>query len=162
MFQELMPLLRERVVTLTVSREDDETILVNVIPKKLKEGENEALTRPLSIRGNPAEIDAELPAVLARYTEAHNRFAVNLSQIEEELEAAAKKAKDDAKAKLENKADTKAKTPAKRGRKPKAEVKASGEGEIRMREIDAEEVEEKTVGMPNLFEAAEDVASTNA
>jgi hypothetical protein len=35
MFAELMPLLKQRVLILTISRVDDELILVNVIPKKL-------------------------------------------------------------------------------------------------------------------------------
>jgi hypothetical protein len=47
MFLELMPLPRERTLLVTVSR-IGEQLKVNVIPTKVKEGEDEALTTPLS------------------------------------------------------------------------------------------------------------------
>ncbi len=48
MFVELMPLLAGHTVMITVAREDEKTLRVNVIPKKAKEDENRALTTPLS------------------------------------------------------------------------------------------------------------------
>jgi hypothetical protein len=47
-FIELMPLLAGRTVMITVVREDEKMLRVNVIPKKVKEDENPALTTPLS------------------------------------------------------------------------------------------------------------------
>jgi hypothetical protein len=39
--------LRDRSVLLTVTRLDDDQIRVNIVPKKLKDGDNDALTTPL-------------------------------------------------------------------------------------------------------------------
>ena len=49
MFVELMPMLAGRTVMITVAREDDKTLRVNVIPKKVKDDENPALTTPFHI-----------------------------------------------------------------------------------------------------------------
>jgi hypothetical protein len=49
-FVELMPLLKQRTLLITVAR-IDEKLKVNVIPAKAKEGEDEALTTPLSYTG---------------------------------------------------------------------------------------------------------------
>jgi len=56
MFQELMPLLAQRVVMLTASRINPDLICVNVIPQRLKSGDenNEVLTTPLSLTGTPS------------------------------------------------------------------------------------------------------------
>ena len=48
MFKELGPLLRQRTVVLILTRLEDDTIRVNVIPRKLNESENDALTTPLA------------------------------------------------------------------------------------------------------------------
>jgi PRTRC genetic system protein E len=66
MFTELMPLLKQRVLVLTISRVDDALICVSVIPKKRDTAtdDNSALTMPLSFTGRPDELDRELPAQL--------------------------------------------------------------------------------------------------
>src|SRR5258708_7155462 len=51
MFIELMPLLGERTVMLTVARIDQNRIRVNVIPIRKREDENAALGAPLSFIG---------------------------------------------------------------------------------------------------------------
>ena len=51
MFVELMPMLAGRTVLITVARENDKTVRVCVIPKKVKEDDNPALTTPLSYTG---------------------------------------------------------------------------------------------------------------
>jgi len=51
MFKELVPYLRQRAVLLTVTHLEDEKIRVNVVPQKLKDSENTALTTPLTITG---------------------------------------------------------------------------------------------------------------
>jgi hypothetical protein len=56
MFQELMPLLRQRIVILTLSRVSDEEIRGNIIPKPLKADQRDddaALTTPLGVTGTP-------------------------------------------------------------------------------------------------------------
>lgn len=60
MFVELMPLLAGRTVLSTVVREDEKTIRVCVVPKKVKEDDHPALTTPLSYTGTPEELDTEL------------------------------------------------------------------------------------------------------
>ena len=56
MFVELMPLLKQRTLLITVARLH-EKLKVNVIPAKAQEGEDEALTTPLSYTGSPEELD---------------------------------------------------------------------------------------------------------
>jgi len=51
LFVELMPLLKQRTLLITVARVD-ERLKVNVIPVKAKEGEDEALTTPLGYTGS--------------------------------------------------------------------------------------------------------------
>ena len=66
MFVELMPMLAGRTVMITVARENDKTLRVNVILS-----ENPALTTPLSYTGMPEELDAELRKHLASYVGCH-------------------------------------------------------------------------------------------
>ena len=73
MFQELMPLLAHRVVVLTATRTGPDLICVNVIPQRLKSGDenNDALTTPLSLTGTPRELDEELPKQLVEFVHSH-------------------------------------------------------------------------------------------
>jgi PRTRC genetic system protein E len=65
-----MPLLAGRTVMITVAHEDDKTWRVNVIPTtRSGDGENPALTTPVSCAGTPEELDAELGRELAGYVE---------------------------------------------------------------------------------------------
>ena len=99
MFAELMPLLAGRTVMITVAREDDKTLRVNVIPKKVKDDENPALTTPLSYTGTPEELDTELSRHLASYVECHTQLGSTLAQAKAEMEAAAKAAQEEARKK---------------------------------------------------------------
>jgi PRTRC genetic system protein E len=56
MFSELMPLLAERTVLITVARESGTTIRATVVPKRTSESENAALSTPLSFVGTPEEL----------------------------------------------------------------------------------------------------------
>jgi PRTRC genetic system protein E len=67
MFSELMPLLAERTVLITVARESDTTIRVNVCPKRTSANENAALSTPLSFVGTPEELDRDFGRALAGY-----------------------------------------------------------------------------------------------
>lgn len=99
MFQQLMPLLAQRVIILTLSRVNAEEICVNVIPRPLKAGEkdeNIALATPLSISGTPQELDQHLPQQLVEYVGAHLQLSSTLKTAKEEMEAAAKSAKETA------------------------------------------------------------------
>ena len=71
MFKELAPYLRQRAVLLTVTHIEDDQIRVNVIPQKLKDGENAALTTPLTVTGTADELDRDLPTTLVNFVSAH-------------------------------------------------------------------------------------------
>jgi PRTRC genetic system protein E len=92
MFKELMPLLQQRTLVLTISRVDDEFICVSVIPKKRDNiaDENAALTIPLALTGKPDELDRDLPAQLAGFAESVIKTRSNLEQLKAEHTAAVK------------------------------------------------------------------------
>lgn len=93
MFKELMPLLRNRAVLMTLSLVEDDTIRVTVVPKKLKDDENAALTTPFMITGSAEELEAELGSTLVGYTGSHIQLKNTLQRAQEEMDAAAKIAK---------------------------------------------------------------------
>lgn len=92
MFKELAPYLRQRAVLLTVTHLEEDQIRVNVIPQKIKDGENAALTTPLSVTGTAEELDRDLPSTLVNYVGAHLGLKNTLDRVKEEMEAAAKAA----------------------------------------------------------------------
>jgi PRTRC genetic system protein E len=112
MFIELMPLLAERTVLITVAQESDTTVRATVIPKRAREGENVALATPLSFVGTPAELDLNLGHTLAEYVETHQRVGSTLAQAKAEMEAAAKAAQEEAKRKADEKRKAKSPTAA--------------------------------------------------
>ena len=100
MFQDLMPLLAQRILLLTLSRVNDEQICVNVIPKPLKsdqQNDDAALTTPLSVTGTPQELDEQLPRQLVEFVETHLGLSSTLKSANEQMEAAAKAAREAAK-----------------------------------------------------------------
>ncbi|AXC15457.1 hypothetical protein ACPOL_6213 [Acidisarcina polymorpha] len=102
MFRELAPYLRHRAVLLTVTHLEHDQIRVNVVPKKLKDGENEALTTPLSVTGTAEELDTELPQTLTDYVAAHLQLNNTLASAKAQMDAAAKTAQEEARAKSKN------------------------------------------------------------
>ena len=99
MFKELAPYLRQRAVLLTVTRIEDDQIRVNVIPQKLKDGENAALTTPLTVTGTADELDRDLPATLVNFVSAHLELRNTLDRAKAEMDAAAKTAQTEARSK---------------------------------------------------------------
>ena len=99
MFKELGPLLRQRTVVMILTRLEDDTIRVNVIPRKLNESENDALTTPLSVAGTAEELDAELPSALVQFVGTHLELKNTLESAKEQMAAAAKAAKAEARSK---------------------------------------------------------------
>ncbi len=100
MFQELMPLLAQRILLLTLSRVSDEQISINVIPKPLKSDQCDddgALTTPLSVTGTPRDLDEQLPRQLVEFVETHLGLSSTLKSAKEEMEAAARAAREAAK-----------------------------------------------------------------
>ena len=106
MFKELAPYLRQRAVLLTVTYLEEDQIRVNVIPKKLKDGENAALTTPLSVTGTAEDLDRDLPSTLVNFVSSHLQLKNSLERAQAEMDAAAKTAQAEARAK--------AKVPAKK------------------------------------------------
>jgi PRTRC genetic system protein E len=122
MFQQLAPLLRQRSVLLTITCLEEDQIRVNVLPKKLADSENAALTTPMSFTGTAAELDAQLPDAIVSFVASHLELKNTLSRAKEEMAAAAKAAQDEAKSK--SKTTTKAAaaaTPVKKDEQKTAE-----------------------------------------
>src|SRR5271170_6804086 len=100
MFQELMPLLPQRMVIITLSRVTDDEMCINIIPKPLKSDQHNddaALTTPLSVTGTPTELDEQLPRQLVEFVEAHLGLSSTLKSAKEQMESVAKAAREAAK-----------------------------------------------------------------
>ena len=106
-FTELMPLLRQRAVMITISDIGQGLLRVNIIPRKLvvdgSSDENTALTTPLSITGKAEELDRELPGQLATFTESIARTGSNLDELKTQHAAAVKVLEAENKKKLDDK-----------------------------------------------------------
>ena len=111
MFKELAPYLRQRAVLLTVTRLEDDQISVNIIPKKLQDSENAALTTPFKLTGTAEELDRDLPSSIVDFVAAHLQLKSTLDRAKAEMDTAGKAAQAEARAK---------KQPAKKDQ-PKAE-----------------------------------------
>src|SRR6202044_1266285 len=88
-------------------------IRVNVVPQKLKDGENNALMTPLTVTGTAEDLDRDLPSAIVDFVSSHLQLKNTLNRAKEEMDAAAKTAQAEARAK--------AKTPTKK-EPPKAGV----------------------------------------
>ncbi len=99
MFKELAPYLRQRAVLLTVTRLEDDQISVNIIPKKLQDSENTALTTPLKLTGTAEELDRDLPSSIVDFVAAHLQLKSTLERAKAEMDAAGKAAQAEACAK---------------------------------------------------------------
>ena len=84
MFVELLPILKNRPVMLTVALVGDNAIRVNVIPKRIKDSDSgdDALTTPLTVTGSPDELDREFAAQVVGFTDAFVKLGSNLTEIE--------------------------------------------------------------------------------
>jgi PRTRC genetic system protein E len=105
MFMELVPLLKQRVVMITVSDVGDGVLRVNVIPRKrdADADHNQALTTPLSITGSAEELDRELPRQLTSFTESVVKTGSNLEELRTQHAAAVKAVDAENKKKLDEK-----------------------------------------------------------
>src|SRR4051812_41657422 len=99
MFKELAPFLRQRAVLLTVTHLEEEQIRVNIVPQKLKDGDNAALTTPLTVTGTAEELDRDLPGTLVDFVAAHLQLKNTLDRAKAEMDAAAKTAQAEARSK---------------------------------------------------------------
>ena len=85
MFQQLAPLLRQRSVLLTITCLEEDQIRVNVLPKKLADSENAALTTPMSFTGTAAELDPQLPDAIVSFVASHLELKNTLSRAKKEM-----------------------------------------------------------------------------
>ena len=138
MFVELMPILADQTVMITVARLNDDAVRVNVIPQRTGETENAALATPFSISGTPAELDAELSIHLLGYVESHRHLRTNLAEAKSQMEAAAKVAQEEARRKTAE-------------RKKRPEEKGTGEEKATPEPTVDASPDAKTGPMPSLF-----------
>ena len=96
MFKELLPVLRDRAVLLTVTLVDTDQIRVNIVPKKIKDGDNDAFTTPLSVTGTAEDLDAELSTTIISFVGSHLQQKNTLVQAKADMAAAAKPAQAEA------------------------------------------------------------------
>ena len=99
MFKELVPILRSRAVLMTATALDDDQIRVNVVPKKVKDGDHDALTTPLSVTGTAEELDAQLGSTLVGFVASHLQMKNALEKAKADMDAATKAAQAEARAK---------------------------------------------------------------
>ena len=99
MFKELAPLVRHRAVLFTVSHVESDQFRVNVIPKKITDGENDALTTPVSVTGTVEDLDRELPQTLLHFVSSHLELKNSLERAKAEMEEASKAARAEARKK---------------------------------------------------------------
>jgi len=112
MFAELMSLIEQRPVTITVAVLGGTNLIrVNVVPKSLDKDKQvnekigysnkdkiakvpdeaiEALTTPLSLTGTPEEIDAELTQALREFADSHVQLQKTVDQAKEQIAEAVK------------------------------------------------------------------------
>jgi PRTRC genetic system protein E len=137
MFQQLVPLLRQRSVLLTISLVEEDQVRVNVMPKKLADSENNALTTPMSFTGTAAELDEQLPAAIGSFVASHLELKNTLTRAKEEMDAAGKAAQEEARNK------------AKSAKKPSVDATKKVEPAAK----DEPKKEPEPPRIPNLFDA---------
>jgi len=123
MFKELAPLLRHRSVLFTVSHVEDDQFRVNIIPKKITDSENDALTTPVSVTGTVEDLDKELPQTLLHFVSSHLELKNSLERAKAEMEEASKAARTEARKKSGSQITKK--DPAGNSSKPDAAPEAS-------------------------------------
>lgn len=101
LLDKLLPILADRMVTLHITKEGEDTLRVSVVPKATKEGDNAVLLKPICAVGTAEELEAGLPDALTQYAANYVSLRDQLAQITAESDAAVKAAKDAAQAKLD-------------------------------------------------------------
>ena len=111
-FRGLAPMLTNRTVIMTIAAAANDCFMVSIIPKKVKDDENDVLTTPLCVTGTAEELDRDLPGQIRAFVEVHTATASNIEQIKQELAAAEKTADEARKEKLRGKKTPPADKPA--------------------------------------------------
>lgn len=103
MFQALHPLIAERSIHVMLSALKDGRITVYVEPCKTKDSEDDAFVTPFRATATPAELDAQLPAILGQWIASRTVATTSLAESLAEAEATQKNAADEAKKKAAEK-----------------------------------------------------------
>jgi PRTRC genetic system protein E len=127
MFKELAPLVRHRAVLFTVTHVEEDQFRVNVIPKKVTEGDNDALTTPVSVTGTVEDLDRELPQTLLHFVSSHLALKNTLDRAKAEMEEASKAARTETRKKSGSQATRR--DPAEPSNKPAADAPAPAKTE---------------------------------
>ena len=102
MFKELAPLLRHRSILITVTHLEEDQFRVNVVPKKITDGDNDALTTAVSVSGTVGDLDEQLPQTLINFVSSHLELKNTLDRAKADMDAAAKAAQAEARNKNKN------------------------------------------------------------
>jgi len=84
---------------MVISKADEQHLTLSVVPKRMKEGENAALTTPFFCTGTPAELNRDLPAQLRGFVAGHLALSNNLADVQRERDEAEKAAREELKKK---------------------------------------------------------------
>ena len=143
MFIELMPLIENRPLTITVAALSEGRIRINIVPQTLAkdnkmnekigyahkdkiaqipESAIHALTTPLSLTGTPTEIDAELAQRLKVFVDSHLELQQSVDEAKQQIAEAVKAIEERDKARSKSKTAapvTDDKRPDDKGEEPK-------------------------------------------
>src|SRR5438067_1052796 len=107
MFIELLPLLKDRTLMLTIAGVSDENLRVNVIPQRKSDQEintaENAFTSALTITGTAEELNCEFAKQIAGFRASLDRLKSNLGEIESAHAAALKTVEEEKKKELNSK-----------------------------------------------------------
>ena len=149
MFRELMPIIENRALTITVVHVHDGKIKLCVVPHaqekdeeinkkvgyrkevpKISEQALKALTTPLSIEGTPDELDAELVQQLSCYAEVHAKLQHGIAEATQRINAALSEIEEREKNKTKAKATAAASKKAEDQKPDKVEAKPGAENTL--------------------------------
>jgi PRTRC genetic system protein E len=101
MFTELMPVLKDRIVTITIARLNESLLRVNVLPKRKPDKEiaaaENALLAPLTVTATAEELDREFAGQVLSFSGSYERAACNIREIEKAHAAGVKAAEEEQK-----------------------------------------------------------------
>ena len=106
MFTELLPILRNRTVLLTISVVNNDVLRVNVIPRRTTDKESDAadiaLSAPLTVTARAEELDRDFARQIATFSGSFETTAMNLQEIESAHAAAVKALEEERRKELKN------------------------------------------------------------
>jgi PRTRC genetic system protein E len=113
-FTELLPILRNRTVMLTIALVNDDLLRVNVIPQRKTTKESDtgdiALSSPLTVTATAQELDRDFARQIVSFSGSFQKAASNLQEIESAHAAAVKALEEERKKELKNRKPAAAQT----------------------------------------------------